>query len=89
MSLPEHVSIPAFIQYLRDDERTTFTAEDLSSLNESLHLTFAKIRAALEAEGFSLVPRKKTPMRVRGFSTSSNDRWYGPGSDKTHGGSGF
>ena len=26
--------------------------------------------------------------RVRGFRTSSNDRWFGPGSDKMHGGSG-
>jgi hypothetical protein len=27
--------------------------------------------------------------RIRGFTTSSHDRWFGPGASPTHGGSGW
>lgn len=85
---PEFSTIAAFVQYLRDDERTTFSAQDLQTLNFALQKPLDEIRAVLEEEGFTLLPQT-TVKHVRGFTTSSNDRWYGPGSDKTHGGSGF
>ena len=85
---PEFATIATFIQYLRDDERTTFSAQELQSLNFALQKPLDEIRAVLEEEGFSSIPQV-TIKRVRGFTTSSNDRWFGPGSDPTHGGLGF
>ena len=85
---PEFVSIAAFAVYLRDDERMTYTVEELHKLNAITRLPQHEIKHALSEQGFSL-ERRQAPMRVRGFTTSSNDRWYGPGSDKTHGGTGF
>ena len=41
--------------------------------------------SALQGMGFALVKRG-IPRKVRGFTSSSNDRWFGPGSEPTHGG---
>lgn len=87
-SAPEFASIDTFALYLLDDERMEFTHEDLAALNYRLRRPVAWIRSELEAIGFTLQFREPG-RRIRGFQTSSNDRYYGPGSDKTHGGSGF
>ena len=87
MPLPEYASFDAFVQYLRDDERTSFTVSDLEKLNRSLNVPLQQIRACLEEEGFMLQLRQ-IPKQVRGFTSSSHDRWFGPGSEKTHGGKG-
>ena len=81
----EHRSVAALAEYLVDDERTTFTHEDLSLVNEATGLRIQEIRAELEGYGLTLAARA-VPKRVRGFTTSSNDRWFGPGSCPTHGG---
>jgi len=87
-SAPEYKSIEDFAQFLIDDERTEFTHEDLAALNYRLRKQVAEIKKELEAYGFKLAEREKES-KARGFKTSDHDRWYGPGSDKTHGGSGF
>ena len=88
MTNPEHASILAFISYCKDDEKETFSHSDLTALNFSTRRPVSEIRSALESAGLTLEVRP--PVRkVRGFTTSSNDRWFGPGADKTHGGSGF
>jgi hypothetical protein len=87
-SAPEFRSVEAFVQLCCDDDRAEFTHEDLAALNYRLRTTVATVRRALEAYGLSLAVRE-VPRPVRGFTTSSNDRWFGPGSDRTHGGSGF
>jgi hypothetical protein len=88
MSPPEYKTLASFLAFLREDEATSFTAEDLQRLNESLGVPLEDIRACLEEEGYRLEPRE-VPRYVRGFTTSSNDRWFGPGAEKTHGGTGF
>lgn len=85
---PEFASAAAFAAYLKDDERSTYTVEELFALNANTHLPQHAIKHMLEAEGLTLEARKSVA-RVRGFTTSSHDRWYGPGSDQTHGGGGF
>jgi hypothetical protein len=86
---PELSSIESFAQYLLDDERTSFTVAELQALNARLRISMHEIKSSLGAYGFALELRQVPKPPCRGFTTSSNDRWYGPGSDKTHGGSGF
>jgi hypothetical protein len=86
-SAPEYRDIEAFVEYCLDDERETFTAEDLQALSYRLRRSIPKVRAELESYGLTLQAR--APARyVRGFTTSSHDRHYGPGAMRTHGGSG-
>jgi len=87
-SAPEFRSVEAFAEFCFDDDRSAFTHEDLAALNYRLRTPVAAIRAALEAYGLTLAVRDPA-RRVRGFTTSSHDRWFGPGSCPTHGGSGF
>lgn len=86
---PEFSSIESFVQFLIDDERTVYSHEELQQLafytraksTRELHLSLDDIGLTLK--------KREHEKRVRGFTTSSNDRWYGPGSCPTHGGSGF
>jgi hypothetical protein len=87
-SAPEFGSVEAFVQLCADDDRETFTHEDLTALNYRLRTPVSQVRSALESFGLRLEVRAPA-RRTRGFTTSSNDRWFGPGADKTHGGSGF
>jgi hypothetical protein len=87
-SAPEYETVEAFAQFLYDDERDTFTANDLVTLNRRLHIPTHTIRKDLEGYGLKL--RMRAPeQKVRGIHTSSQDRWYGPGSSPSHGGSGW
>lgn len=86
--MPEYSSVDAFAEYLIDDDRDVFTHVDLKALALSTKLSYAQIRTGLEAYGLSLAQRQPSKV-VRGFTTSSNDRWFGPGSLKTHGGAGI
>lgn len=86
---PEFSSIESFIQMKIDDDDHSFDHNDLQEL--SFYLRRANlhgIRVELESHGLTL-QRREHDKRVRGFTTSSHDRWYGPGSCPTHGGSGF
>lgn len=84
---PEHVSIEAFVEFCIDDEQETFTHEDLGELAYAMRMSRNVVRKELEGYGLSLAVRAVVK-RKRGFTTNSNDRFYGPGSEKMHGGSG-
>ena len=84
---PELQSIDAFAQYLFDDDRETFTLLECQNLGSHIHLSNSKIRRVLESYGFRYI-KPEHGKTVRGFTTNSNDRWYGPGSSKTYGGGG-
>lgn len=85
---PEFESVEAFVQFCMDDDRTTFNHEDLGELAFNLKRSRGKVRAELESYGLKLTERAFLK-RTRGFTTSSNDRWWGPGSSPSHGGSGW
>lgn len=88
MVFHEFESIENFVQFCIDDRREEFTHEDLAELNAATHQRRQDIRAELEGYGLRLAVRR--PERAcRGFSTSSHDRWSGPGSCPTHAGSGW
>ncbi len=85
---PEFASINAFAEYLMDEDREEYTHEELTALNMRTHMKVADIHKELDSFGFKLAYREPEK-HVRGFTTSSNDRWYGPGADKMHGGAGI
>ena len=85
---PEYGSVEEFAEFAIDDERTEFDIYDLRCLNYRHQIRVQVIREALEAWGLTYKPCELRERRVRGFTTSSHDRWYGPGSSPTHGGSG-
>ncbi len=85
---PEFASIAAFATWCVNDERRIYTHEELQFLCFRLRATVPVVRSLLSSLGLTLGVRE-IPKRTRGFTTSSNDRWFGPGADKTHGGSGF
>jgi len=87
-TLPEYETVEAFAEFLADEDRETFDAGDLARLNFSTHRPVRELRAELEGYGYSLAERRPASS-VRGFTTSSHDRWYGPGACPTHGGSGW
>lgn len=73
---------------LLEDERTSFTFEEAGKLaNELGFSNSVEVIAGLKALGLEMEERQPA-RRVRGVRTSSNDRWFGPGACKTHGGSG-
>ena len=87
-SLPEYESVEAFVEFCLDDDRDFFTTADMQALNVATQTRLQDIRRALEGYGLRFVPRE--PERsVRGFQTSSNDRWFGPGSCRTYANSGW
>lgn len=82
---PEHDSCDAFASYLLDEERTAVTFAELETLAFATQQTIRVVAAELSAYGFTIAARP-IARSVRGFTTSSNDRWFGPGSEKMHGG---
>lgn len=74
--MPEYASIEDFVEYLLDDDRVSYTHRDLGLLSESLGLSVAKVRAALDSWGLKLAERPHE-QEVRGFSSWDNNRWAG------------
>jgi hypothetical protein len=88
MKAPEFSSIETFVQFCYDDERKEYSHEELCALNFRTRLLIQKIRAELSKYGLLLATRP-IEKHIRGFTTNSHDRWDGPGSCPSHGGSGF
>jgi hypothetical protein len=89
---PEYDSIVAFATFLVDDHEgqgpVTFTVSDVGKLASRLQRSNRDVIA--ELRGYGLILEERMPERkVRGFTTSSNDRFYGPGAEKMYGGTGL
>ncbi len=86
-STPE--TVEDFANFLLDEDRTEFTFVEADRVARGLGLSVAtSVIRQLKGYGFTMASRVEPP-RVRGFLTSSHDRFYGPGSCPTHGGSGW
>src|SRR5512137_225140 len=68
------------------DERKVVSFEECDEVAETLGCHASVVTRAIRALGFEIV--RESPRRVRTISSNSNDRWFGPGSCPTHGGSG-
>ena len=84
----DHSDVATFAEFLVDDERTTFTSDDIVQLAEAERKSYHIVRKALEAYGFKLATRPHEK-HFRGVSSSDNDRYFGKGSERMHGGSGW
>jgi hypothetical protein len=80
-------SVEALAEHLMGSDESEFTALHLQLLNQNTQKPVHALRVELEGYGFTLAKRP-LERRVRGYTTSSNDRWYGLGSSPCHGGSG-
>jgi len=85
---PEYETVEAFVEFLMEDDREAFDAEDLQALCFSLERSSQNLRRELESWGLRLAHRPNE-RQVRGFRSNPHDRWYGPGSSRTCGGSGY
>ncbi len=85
---PEFESVEAFVDHCIDDDRESFTTKDLTTLSFQTQTSSKKVKLQLESWGLRLEFRPPE-RRVRGYRTNSNDRYYGPGSCRTHGGTGW
>ena len=86
---PELASVEAFGEFLLAEDRTDFTFDEAVDLAAALGQSVPTLVIRdLKTFGFKMTPRP-TEKRVRGYTTSSQDRYFGPGSSKSYGGSGY
>jgi len=85
--LPEHESVEAFVEYLLSEDRSSFSFEEADKVACGLKVATYVVINGLKGLGLTYDGRK-TDKKVRGFTTNSHDRWFGPGASKSHGGSG-
>lgn len=88
MEDPEFATVEGFVQFMLDDERDSYTHEELAALNFRTRMPINAIRKELEGYGLKLATRAPEK-EVRGFTSNSHDRWHGKGSMATHGGAGI
>lgn len=69
------------------DDLDTLPFKECETLAQKIGIHVGTIVAMVKSYGISIGTRETTKT-VRGFKTSSHDRWYGPGACKTHGGTG-
>ena len=80
----EFESVANFVEFLTEDERTTFKTAELVALAARTGVYNTTLRQLLESKGLKLIGR--TPERTFAtFGTNQHDRWVGSG---THGGGG-
>lgn len=82
--MPEYESFDTFIAFMHEEERTTYTAEELQEMCFVCRLTTKALRAKLSVLGFE-VERRRHEKQVRGFTSNPNTRWQ---DCPSHGGSG-
>jgi len=80
-----YASVEEFASELLDDDRESFGFEEAEAVAEVLGLSAQDVIFELRDYGFRYEGRA-AEKRVRGFTTSSNDRWT---AYPSHGGSGW
>lgn len=81
------LAVENFLTDLVDDDRTTCTFEEVELLGLDLQIyTTVLIR---EIRSYGVEVTREIPKNVRGYRTSSHDRYFGPGSSSSYGGSGY
>lgn len=75
-------------ELLANEETLTVAFVEVQNLAEELGVNLAVMVGLVKNAGLTVGPRE-VPKAVRGFTTSSNDRYFGPGACKSHGGSGW
>lgn len=85
---PDLQTIESFVESCMDDDHPQFNWQHLAVLAWNLRRDRSKIRLELESYGLRFIERPNV-RRIRTFKDNPHDRWFGPGSCPTHGGSGW
>lgn len=80
-------AITLFVEEKTDNDETNFSFEEAEAVAEESGIHVSSVVQAVKGYGLTMMERP-VEKRVRGFRTSSNDRFFGPGSSPMHGGSG-
>jgi len=81
-------SLETFVDEVAERVPATYSCFELQCLCWNIRRSPQDLIRELASLGATLFSRA-TPRRIRTFSSNPHDRWYGPGSEPTHGGSGF
>jgi len=84
----DYASVETFVEAWMEDDEASFDWRHLALLAWNLRRSRSVIREELEAYGLKFQGRPNV-RRIRTLSSNPHDRWYGPGSSPTHGGSGW
>jgi len=80
-------TVEAFVTELVDDDQPACSFSEAERLAEDLQVHVSVVVREIRSYGIEMT--REVPKRVRGYRTSSQDRYFGPGCSKTHGGSGY
>jgi len=83
--LPEYESVEAFAELLYDEDRSSYSFEEISTLSERLRVSIPKLIKELAEYGLKYKGRPKEIV-VRGFQSNDHNRWEG---NPCSGGSGY
>ena len=81
-------AVRQFVQDHLDDDQTSCTFAEAEALADELKVHVSAVVHEIKVWGL-LVGERAVAKRVRGVNSNSHDRWNGPGSCPTAGGSGF
>lgn len=85
---PDLASVEDFVEVCMEDEIDEFDWRHLAVLAWNLRRSRREIRSELTEYGLRFRERP-TVRRIRTLGSNPHDRWFGPGSSSTHGGSGW
>ena len=85
---PDLESGESFIEACMEDGETVFDWRHLAVLAWNLHRSRRAIKEELISYGLVFKGRPNVH-RIRTIGDNPHDRWFGPGSSPTHGGSGW
>lgn len=74
---PEFQSVEAFTDWLSDDDRETYTRQELACLNYHLKMRIQVIKESLEEWGLTLEQRR-APKTGRGYNAWDGNRFSSP-----------
>ena len=74
----EFESVADFAEYLFDDDRTTFTYDEMVVLAATIKRSVNKIKDELESYGLTYSGRE-VPKFIRGFTANNHNRWVNSG----------
>jgi hypothetical protein len=81
-------AVNALVEDLLDNDETTAPWVVLDEIAKELGCATYAVIAEARKQGLT-VGERGVPRKVRTISSNSHDRWSGPGSCPTHGGSGY
>ena len=81
-------AVETFVEEVTGDDRDSVTFAEVEAIASAVGIHVSTVVALVKGYGVAIGERA-VHREVRGFTANSHDRWFGKGSCKTHGGSGW